>query len=264
MNILTAFTNGTSGTLWMDIPTFVFGNSMYIVAYMCLIATFIWSLPRPEDREDDDLDSSDDESDEIDIPKNLRDMLTEEELEYISDKYNDIVRKTVDDAKKLNISDESTPEQVLMKMKPLLVSMFREMRGLTTDKVDDGEIEVETISSQPSFSSKPTEGIKYDFLNKSTKGEKLEEIGNKSEQIREPNITGKYDHIIGKSYVKGMEEVAKDGYKLHILYVGRSAQKYTYTGSPSDKVINVWIDDKDYDYYKNIPTEMAEIKEIIV
>jgi hypothetical protein len=204
MNILTAFTNGTSGTLWMDIPTFVFGNSMYIVAYMCLIATFIWSLPRPEDREDDDLDSSDDESDEIDIPKNLRDMLTEEELEYISDKYNDIVRKTVDDAKKLNISDESTPEQVLMKMKPLLVSMFREMRGLTTD-VEEGEIEVETISSQPSFSSKPIEGIKYDLLNK---GEKLEAFGSKEikvEQVAEPDIVGKYGHIIGKSYVSGME-----------------------------------------------------------
>ena len=251
MNIFTAMSNGTSGTLWMDIPTFIFGNGMYIAAYMCMIATFIWSLPRAEDRENDpDEERSETSSEDIVIPQQLRNMLTKKEAEYISDRYSEIVAKTVEDAKRLNIPEESTPEQVMMKMKPLLVSLFREMKGL--DQNTDGEIEVEEIQPQSSFVSKPTEGIKY---------EKLEAVEPSKEfsSTPEADIMEKYNHLLGKSYVKCMEEVAKDGYKLHILYVGQSAQK-VYPTPCGDKIISVWIDDRDYDYYRNIPSEMAEIK----
>ena len=113
-------------------------------------------------------------------------------------------------------------------------------------------IEVEKLQP-PGLNSKPADA------NPSYK--KLDDLGKPKDDIRQAGEFHRPDfqHLVGKKYTEALEEASKNGYHLYIVGINNTKMDPS-VAHPSICVI---IEDKEYDYYTNSPSELAIIREIV-
>jgi len=77
----------------------------------------------------------------------------------------------------------------------------------------------------------------------------------------ELNILGSFRNVVNMSLDDAADVVKKEGYSLHVLYVGCGTKMPLATYSPT--VIGVRVADEDYDFYRRVPSQRAVVAELI-
>jgi hypothetical protein len=240
-----------SAEMYRCIPLTIF----HAIGGFCVYHFFLWvlakSIHRPEDNEEEDEEEHSEESvynQVMQDMKHIMEGMTEQDFE----------RYTQEQAR-LGLSDQ---EMVKRSLLFFMAGMSKRMvKGEPTkDDVPANEpptaenIEVTNVPHGVVLQNDPAR-CRY---------QKMDNLpGNYSsttpDQVEDDtNTVASFQDLNGMEYAKAIEVAAQRGYKLHVLYVGNSGQKYPLERR-DPAVLGIWLNDTEYDYYRKLPSERAVV-----